>query len=211
MQRVELTDIELVKKDRTFYRVRLLETIDEDHKIDSLGGWVESLDNLRNPDTGEVEGVILDDARIYGNARIYENAVIFDKTIVRDNVIIRGNARIERTCHVKGNTIIEDDIVIQARCDFSGNSHLKGQLTLLVESKFTGTVDVSHFINQMRGSVYGMNIKGDQLTIGCKTYSLDWWAQNARSAAATDKFTLSQTEEYMEYIADYIKNYNPSD
>ena len=83
MQRVELTDNK--KKGRhksTVYQVKLLVDIDKDHLAGSLGGWVESVDNITNPKTGEIEGVVLDDAEILCRSRVYNNAVVKGSTKV---------------------------------------------------------------------------------------------------------------------------------
>jgi len=74
----------------------------------TLGGWIESEDNLSG------NAWVADNAMVYGNARVFGNAKVCDYAIVRDNAEVSGNALIcgkAMICDaakVSGNSCVSD-------------------------------------------------------------------------------------------------------
>lgn len=184
---------------KTVYQVELLVDIDDTHKIGDLGGWVQSIDNLKNPDTGEIEGVVLDDAEITCDARVYNNGIVKDKARLKGESIVRGNAIVGGTTIVHDTSIVEGNAIIESNCLILENSHLLGDIHIIADRTFKNVI-LTESPNQVEGSVDNVMLIGDILSIGCVKRPLDYWKKNIREIGLKHNYTEEQIAEYVNYL-----------
>lgn len=121
---------EIVKEQSTFidghkvFRIRALKDFDDVRK-GSLGGYVESYDNLSqdgrcwlyDDSMTYAEAMVFDDAKIHNNsivnkqAIVYENAAIYDNCEITDHSQVCGNAHIFHNSKILGSSKIESGVI----------------------------------------------------------------------------------------------------
>jgi len=144
--------LELSYKTVILYRIKSLKDFG-DVKANTLGGFVESYDNLSQ----DGDCWIYNNAKVYGGALINGNAKIknlvqvYGGSIVNGyNTVISGKARIENKSTVLSDVIISDEVVVTN------------------ESFISGPVKLIHY-----AIASGSTINGDNKTYGlemCETY-----------------------------------------
>lgn len=90
------------------HRIKALIDISEDVKAGSLGGWVESEDNLLQSRSCW----IFDNSACCGNAKIYGNAILKNNSICCENAGLNGNAIIDSSC-IKGESRIRIGAIVK--------------------------------------------------------------------------------------------------
>ncbi len=181
----------------------MLVDIDADHKVGGLGGWVQSEENIKNPETGVLEGVVLDDAEITCDAIVYESGIVKDKARLKNEAIVRGNAVVGGFTVIHNNCIVEDNVIIEANCLLIGTTHMTKDVHIIADSTFKN-VDVSESPNQVEGSVDNVMLIGDILSIGCMRYPLNYWKENIRQIGLKNNYTEEQIAEYTGYLQNII-------
>lgn len=83
---------------KKLYRIEALKDF-SDVKAGSLGGYIESEDNLRHDGN----------AWVYDNAMVYGNAKVCDNARACDNACVYGYARVYGNAMVRGNAIVGDN------------------------------------------------------------------------------------------------------
>jgi len=206
MERVELTDNKkIIFDDIEFTQVRLLVDIQE-YKAGDLGGWVESIDNLKNPETGDIEGAVLGNACIYNNAKVFNNAVVRDRAVVFEDAWVFGDAVVENKVRVYSNGIVKDNARVGSRCKVvkggvvANDTHIYSCITIKDE-----TVTKAPF--QMFGSRkdFPIALRQDVLSIGCETHSLTYWEANLERIGEEGNYGEEGTNEYLGYLKEARK------
>ena len=200
MKKIEFTNNKKIgKRKKLLTQIRLIVDIDENHLSGSLGGWVQSVNNLKNPDTGEIEGVILDDAEIEGNAKIYDNAILKDTARMTGNSKLHGNAIVGNDSRISSNVEIDGNVIIESKCLIYGNANITGNTHLISPRKFNkGTLSETPL--QYTGSKYNMMLIDDILSMGCIVHKIDFWEKNLHEIALTDGRTEIEITEYWDHL-----------
>lgn len=154
----ELTDETREIDGTTVYRIRALRDIPGTATKGTLGGFVESENNLSYSgaawvaDEAAVYGgasvrgnaLVVDNATVYGDAALVGNAVVLGNAQVSGNAVVRGAARIFDRVRVCGWAIIEDfarvldTSVVQGFTQIYGGAHISG------DAQIDGDVEIGH-------------------------------------------------------------------
>ena len=89
--------------------VRNVEYIDKG----TVGGWIESEDNLSHEGACCVNG----NAKVFGHARVVDDAMITGYAIVKDNALIKGKTLVD-------NSIIGADTITDGKCHILDSSSI---------------------------------------------------------------------------------------
>jgi len=212
MERVKLTDNKKVIFDGIeFTQVELLVDIQE-YKKGDLGGWVESIDNLKNPETGDIEGAILGEACIYNNAVIFDNAIVRDNATIHRDAMIFGNALVKGYVEVTYNGKVKDNAIIGARCRVEKDGVAANDIKIYTDITLNGETMTSS-PPQMVGSKpeHPLALCNNMLSIGCETHTLTYWEQNIVSIGIEYEYTAEEIAEYQGYLKEAREIYGGQD
>lgn len=115
MKKYELTNESCTTFGRTLYRIRALTNfcyIAEG----TLGGWVESEDNLSQ----DGNAWVYDDAVVYGDARVYGDAHVHDRAMVH------GGAQVYGSAHICSSALVCDHARVYDHANVGGNALVAG-------------------------------------------------------------------------------------
>ena len=101
MKKYEITDIAHPDNPK-LHRIRSLIDLCDDVQKGTLGGYVESYDNL------DQEGC----AWIFEDAIACENAVVCGDAILTDHAVAKGNAYVGKNATVTGDATVQDDAIV---------------------------------------------------------------------------------------------------
>ena len=146
MKKYELTDKTLVVLGKTLHQIKALKriVISEGWRMieeGSLGGYIESEENLSQEDTCWVgEG-----------AKVFDNVRITGKTVIFGNVYIYENAQIKGTFEIHGTSLIDSPLKINSNA--------------VLEIKYDGEPEDFCMISCEDTTISGKLISSEALTI----------------------------------------------
>ena len=121
-------DLSIEHNGYTLYRIECIRAFD-DIEVGTLGGYVESYNNLKNNawayDDAKIYGkaVVCHNAKVFDNAQIYGSAMVYDNAQIYGNAIVSGNARVYGCATVCDNAIIfENAAIFESANVFEGSS-----------------------------------------------------------------------------------------
>jgi len=197
----ELTDESIEVDGRCLYRIRYIDD-------DTLGGWLESKDNLLQNGNARVSGnakvyggaCVSGDAHISGRACVFGNVRIFGNAQVSDNAEVSGIARIYGQTRIYDNARVSGNVRIHGHAEICRDAQLLGMVYLSGNACiFGGTWDVSPL--QIQGSKYFFCVSSkDTITIGDTTKTIAEWRKTYETEFDKYKFTEAQCIEYKLYF-----------
>ncbi len=143
VKKYELTNEVLVYKGKKLWRIRHIPT-------DTVGGWVESYDNLSQYGSC----MVWDDAKVYGNARVYEDAIIdgsasvYDDAEVFGNAVIHDNVNVFNQAKIYGKAEVTTEAVVQDQAQVLGNAKVEqfakigGHAVVYGHAKISGHAEI---------------------------------------------------------------------
>lgn len=156
-------DLSIEHNGYTLYRIECIRAFD-DIEVGTLGGYVESYNNLKN------NAWAYDDAKIYGKAVVCRNATIFGNAQVCDDARVYDNANIFANAVVFGNAIVHGDACVSSNARVCGDELKK-------ES------DICYISNRH----YDITITPLYIRIGCQYHSQKtWWNFNDKQIEKMD-------------------------
>ena len=117
------------------YRIKALEDFG-DVKAGSIGGWLESKENLSQEGTCWVydDAKVFGDARVADDARIYGNAEVAGKAKVFDSAKVCGNAKVNRFAQIYGTALVYGDALITDTAYIGENAQVGGGVVISGDS-----------------------------------------------------------------------------
>ena len=119
------------------------------------------------------EGIVRDDATVYGNAR------------VRDEAIVRGNAVVRDDALADGHSILEDNAILESNARVLHGTHTK-KVQYIKGSDYTATVDGDY-----------INIKNNSFTPDEWLMVIDEWDMDSDKKAEYKGIILFLKNTYM--------------
>jgi hypothetical protein len=119
------------------YRIKAIKSFSGIRK-GSLGGWVESEDNLSQ----EGDCWIFDDAKVFrkakvsGNAKINDSACIYGNAVISGYVVISGNAKVYGNVCIYGNVSISEYAKIFGSISINGYACIRGDAVIKLPSDY---------------------------------------------------------------------------
>lgn len=192
------------------------------------GGWVEQEYNLSQQSACWIadDAVAMGAARVKENGQLTERAIAMDRAIIGDNARLADDARASGWCCVGGNAYLFDQAhitesaVIEGDTEMCGMSVARGSALifqgahLLEQADVSGSAKVGGYARVTRGCTtspvhfmglnYHITIQDEDMTIGCKTMSLDKWARLKPAVAARLDTDNPDTEKLWEEYQDAI-------
>jgi len=205
MAYIELTDNKKITDNVELTQIKIVTAVGRG-TTEEVGGWVESLDNLTNPSTGEVEGVILGDSHISGNAKIFDKAVVRDNVVIRDNAMVFGNAVVKGDARVYADGKIKDNAIVGAGCIVKAGGIIANDVEIysciIVEDE---TMTKAPF--QMIGSrpEHPVALHNNMFSIGCEVHSLAVWEENIVQIGENNGYSQKEIIEYTDYLKNALK------
>lgn len=141
-KKYELTDETMEWEGHTLHRIRALKDFD-DIKKGTLGGWIESEQNLSQEGNCWVfEDTSVraeDNSAVYGNARVYGNAYVSGSSTIKDNAVICDCAEVCDSV-VCDNAVIEDNGFVSSHSLVGKNGRVSDDGGVTSGSIIYGTV-----------------------------------------------------------------------
>ena len=137
-----LTDETIDYHGHKLYRIKAIKSFNGIRK-GSLGGWVESEDNLSQ----EGNCWILHEAKVFRKAKVSENAKVKDNACIYGNACVRGNAKISGNAEVYGNVCIYDYVSISGYAKIFGSISINGYACIRGDAVIKSTNDYTVFEN----------------------------------------------------------------
>jgi len=181
------------------YQLELLVDIDDEHLTGSLGGWVRCEENIKNPNTNELDGIVLDDAEVGDDAKVYGNAIVKNKVRLLNETIVRDNAIVGGYTIMHNKSIVEDNVIIEANCVLLRNTHLSNDVHIITDRVFDSKI-LTETPNQITGSKHNIMLIDDRLSIGCVNKPVSYWKEHIREIGIKHEYTEEQILEYIEYL-----------
>lgn len=156
------------RKTVTLYRIRA--TRDSHHvKKGTLGGWVQSEDNLSDEAWVADEAIVAHYARVYGKAlvrdraQIRENSQVYEHAMISDDAKISGNAKIHGRAFIRSEAEVYEWAEIFDNADVSDDTSVHGTAKVRGNSKVIRTTDLyegdwSTSPLQMEGRLYFLSM-----------------------------------------------------
>tara|TARA_B110000495_G_scaffold148969_1_gene131864 strand:+ start:1117 stop:1749 length:633 start_codon:yes stop_codon:yes gene_type:complete len=199
MDKVKLTkNSKISARNRFLWQVELVVTIDANHLEGSLGGWVEGVSNITNPDTGDLDGIILDDAEIFDSAKLYGGAIMRDNAQAGDSVVLRDNADVGGNTRLHDTTIIEGGAVIKGNLLCVGASRVHNSVNLFGDLTLKNT-ELSETPYQIQGSKHTAMYYNGLLHVGCAVGSIENIIENISILGERAGYTPFEIQEYLGY------------
>ena len=163
----------------TVYRI-IAEKDFDDIKKGTLGGFVESEDNLSHKDrcwiydNAEILGKakvydnakIYDFVRIFDNAKVYDNAIISGNSVVCDNAIVYHNAMVCNNAQVYDNAKVHGRTIICDNARVYGNAHVYDYAMIYDNAKVYDNAQIySHAEIFGNAKVYGNGSVSEYMSI----------------------------------------------
>ena len=125
--------------DETRYGLkRLIITTDN---AETLGGFVNNLDNVSGNAMVTDEAMVYGNARVYSNAKVYDEAVVYGNAEVYDEALVYGNARVYGDAEVYGNAKVKGNARVYDNAEVYGEAMVYGNAKVLGNSKIEKNSD----------------------------------------------------------------------
>jgi carbonic anhydrase/acetyltransferase-like protein (isoleucine patch superfamily) len=117
-------------------------------KKGTIGGWVESYNNLQDNAWIEGDALVMDNAcvsgyaKISGNAHVSENAKISGNVQVSEDVHIYGSAQVSGDAQIYGSAIILDRARISGNVKVYGRTYISGDAQVSGDAQIYGSVRI---------------------------------------------------------------------
>ena len=200
MVRVQITAASKISaRNRVLYQVELLVDIDAEHLSGSLGGWVESIDNIKNPETGDIEGVVLDNAELFDNARVYDSAILKGDAQVGDNATIRGNAVVGGKVRLNDFVVVEDDAVLGGEMKALGRSRFYNDVNFYNCYTFKNE-SLNYTPFQIQGTKHPVMYFKELMYIGCIKGKMPLFVSTISQMGIDNGYSPGEITEYIGHM-----------
>jgi NDP-sugar pyrophosphorylase family protein len=181
--------------------------------VGTFGGFVRSENNLSH----RGECWISDNAEVYETARVSENAIVSGTTRVRGDAQVFETARVSRNAIVSGNAKVYGNAqicgnsLVFGKAEVSGNAWVYGNAQIFRHAKISGRAQISagkHTKSPLHieGSKdYNTVCTAEVVNVGCESYPIDFWLENAQSIGKENNYSEEEINEYTNYFK-YIKS-----
>ena len=158
-----LTDETIEYHGHKLYRIKAIKSFNGIRK-GSLGGWVESEDNLSQED----DCWILHEAKVFRKAKVSENAKVKDNACIYGNACVRGSVKISGNAEVYGNVCIYDYVSISGYAKIFGSISINGYACIRGNAVIKSTNDYTVFENIYSTSRYFTWTRSNNMwAVGC--------------------------------------------
>lgn len=132
-----LTDETIEYHGHKLYRIKAIKSFNGIRK-GSLGGWVESEDNLSQEGDCWIlhEAKVFRKAKVSGNAKINDNACVYGNAVIFGYVVISGNAKVYGNVHIYGNVSISGYAKIFGSLSINGYACIRGNAVVKLVSDY---------------------------------------------------------------------------
>ena len=132
-----LTDESIEYCGHRLYRIKAIKSFNGIRK-GSLGGWVESEDNLSQEDDCWIfdEAKVFRKAKVSGHVKVLENACIYGNAVVFGYVVISGNAKVYGNVRIYGNVSISDYAKIFGSLSINGYACIRGDANIKLTNDY---------------------------------------------------------------------------
>jgi len=162
-EKYEMTDEILDTGYGIFHRIRAKKDLPFAASAGSLGGFIESEENLSPKGNCWVAGdaIVFDEARIQNDAFVGGRARVYDSAIVRDKAKVLGEARvsehaiIEKRAEIYGSAYVFDNARISGRAEIYEYAMVAGDSLVTDIADVSGNAEVVHSEILMSASVRG--------------------------------------------------------
>ena len=220
-RKYELTNESMEFEGHTLHRIKALVDFSGFTK-GTLGGWIESEDNLSHEDGCWIHG----ESKVFGDARIRKSAQTRDNSVICEDAVISGNAAVYSNSRVSGDAFICDNANIYGASIVSGhtiignNSRIinsivscefldyRGMSICLYDAKildssdyisFTGFGSINRTTYMFRGQDGSINVR-----CGCFTGTLKEFEHEIKHTIEWKLFTKGDkrrfSKEYLECV-----------
>ena len=133
-----LTDETIEYRGHKLYRIKAIKSFSGVRK-GSLGGWVESEDNLSQEGDCWIfnEAKVFRNAKVSGNVKVSENACIYGNAVIFGYVVISGHAEVYGNVHIYGNVSISEYVKIFGSLSINGHACFRGDANIKLPSDYT--------------------------------------------------------------------------
>jgi carbonic anhydrase/acetyltransferase-like protein (isoleucine patch superfamily) len=172
-KKYELTDETKIIFGITLHRIKALRDINDDVKAGSIGGWVQSEDNLSQNDNAWVYG----NARVYENAQVSDNAQVYGDAWVCGDAWVSDNAQVYGDAWVCGDAWVYDNAQVYGDARVSDNAWVYGDAWVSDNAWVSGDARVSDGARVSDNAwVYGdARVYGDAWVYGnARVYENAW-------------------------------------
>lgn len=97
-----------------------------DIKAGSIGGWIESEENLSH--NGECW--VGENAIVYENAFVNQGAYVSGWARIRDEAVITGNAWVDGRAYIRGHSLVTENASVDDNAEITGRSCIKGDASI---------------------------------------------------------------------------------
>lgn len=180
---VELTDESRVLNNIKLYRIKAVKDIKKfEVKAGTLGGWVQSLNNINKGWVGKdatvidkaiVDGLVTDYAVVSGKCYIGEDAIVSKSALVSNNVKILGKASIKGKVSGNIKVLPKSELVVTSKAKLTGKVVISGDVSLTDHAEVNGglkglSIDSAMFNSFTAISANGL-IQGNPVFTGRNT------------------------------------------
>lgn len=193
-------------------RIKSITDIREDVPSGTLGGWIQSEDNLsisgscwiydeavcaqnalvRDSSILRNNALVFGDALIRDSASILENAQISDYARVKDQSIARGNAKIRQNAKLEYNAVVEGDAEIFEMAKIQKNGFVTGNVKVGSCSRIKSYVSITPIC--ISGCPYETTFSDEYVSLGCV---------NLKFNECVDIVTKFSKQECMRFFDEY--------
>ena len=173
------TDLTIEIGGKTFFRIEATRDIEKfGVKTGSLGGYVESEENLSG------DAWVSGDAKVYGNARVSGDAWVSGDAKVYGNAWVSGNAKVSGDAEVHGDAKVYGYAEVSGKAEVYGDAEVHGDALVSGDAEVHGDAEVygdkiekeNDLINITSNiDSYNITITPKHIKIGCQYHSKTAW------------------------------------
>lgn len=154
--------------------------------VGTLGGWVETEDNLSQEGDCWVYGSaqVCGEARVFGEARVYDSALVSGEAWVYGEARVYGSAQVSGWAQVYGSAQVYDSVEVSGEAQVSGSARVYGK------AKCTKTPVV--ITGLPRHNI--VMTDGQLVSIGCEQYPLEHWLEHYKEIGTKHNYTEEEIE-----------------
>lgn len=175
---------------RPLYRIEALkDLLQHNVKRGSIGGFVESYNNLSDNAWVYDDAKVFGDARVYGNARVSGNAEVegnaqvFGCAWVCGNAWVRGNVKMYESAWVFGSARVFGDATVCGDAKVFGDARVSDNSWVSGDARvygnagvYTGNIEKPGDVKNITGERYNITILPAHIHIGCQLHTKEeWW------------------------------------
>lgn len=144
----------------TLKRIRYLRSLHIFVQKGSLGGWIESEENLSH----EGHCYVINEAKVFGHARIVDNAVVTGASIVKDNVLLLNETQVRSRSVLGGDTIVSGQTYIFGHSKIAFYSHVADEYYggVLVRPNISNST-IEKCTIQATGEIINSDLRNEEL------------------------------------------------